>query len=53
MKKSLFSYIFLLFLIITFLAGIYIYATGKDFVFKTTSYNEVMGDETVIFEHKV
>ena len=22
---------------------------GKDFVFKTTSYNEVMGDETVIF----
>lgn len=25
---------------------------GKDFIFKTTSYNEVMGDETVIFEHK-
>jgi hypothetical protein len=25
---------------------------GKDFVFKTTSYNEVMGDETIIFEHK-
>lgn len=35
MKKSLFSYIFLLFLIITFLAGTYIYATGRDFVFKT------------------
>ena len=26
---------------------------GKDFIFKTSSYNEVMGDETVIFEHKV
>jgi len=26
---------------------------GKDFIFKTTSYNDVMGDETVIFEHKV
>jgi hypothetical protein len=25
---------------------------GKDFIFKTTSYNEVMGDETVVFEHK-
>lgn len=25
---------------------------GKDFVFKTTSYNDVMGDETVVFEHK-
>ena len=25
---------------------------GKDFIFKTTSYNDVMGDETVIFEHK-
>ena len=25
---------------------------GKDFVFKTTSYNEVMGDETIVFEHK-
>jgi len=24
---------------------------GKDFIFKTTSYNEVMGDETVVFEH--
>ena len=34
MKKSLLSYIFLIFLIITFLAGTYIYATGKDFVFK-------------------
>ena len=26
---------------------------GKDFVFKTTSYSNVMGDETVVFEHKV
>jgi len=26
---------------------------GKDFIFKTTSYNEVMGDETIIFEHKI
>lgn len=25
---------------------------GKDFIFKTTSYNDVMADETVIFEHK-
>jgi len=24
---------------------------GKHFIFKTTSYNEVMGDETVVFEH--
>lgn len=24
---------------------------GKDFIFKTTSYNDVMGDETIVFEH--
>ena len=35
MKKSLFSYLFLIFLIITFLAGTYVYSTGRDFVFKT------------------
>ena len=33
MKKSFLSYLFLIFLILTFLAGTYVYSTGQDFVF--------------------